>query len=522
MANLLRNYQRKLIDDVTAALADGETRVLVQAPTGSGKTHVIVAATKAAVDAELRVLILATRTRIIRQLHERLDAFDIRHGVIAALLPVLRWNAAAVQVASADTLYRRAVVDGRMPLPPADLVIFDEAHLALGGSRVAILDRYPDAIHLGFTATPAKRSGRPLCDRFDTLVNGPSVRELIAAEHLVRPRVYSTPAIAQAELNNISRDSDGDYSAGELGAVMARAKLVGDVLTNWMRIANGKRTLLFACNKAHGAALVEEFSRAGIPTELLTDQTDDEEREAAVTRLESGETLVLVNCFLLSYGVDVPSVEAIVLARPTRSLTLYLQAVGRGMRPAPGKRNVLVIDHGRVVESLGLPDSDFAWSLESGSNVNRSARDAESRRRSNANERPRTCPECSHVWLVSDEGQACSACGWAPTPKARAVATLEAELTEVGCVEAPGDSLFQSEFYQQTLSEYCRVWPHRWRQNQKKGRYWAWFKTREAFGLRDKWPPRNYLSLPPLPCSVGVKGKLQSLHIAYQKSKARA
>ena len=126
--------------------------------------------------AELRVLVLVTRTRLARQIHERFDAFGIKHGVIAAPLPELSWSAAKVQIASVDTLYRRALVDKRMELPPADVVVFDEAHLSLGETRVAILERYPDAYHLGFTATPASISGRPLSDRYDKLILGPSVK----------------------------------------------------------------------------------------------------------------------------------------------------------------------------------------------------------------------------------------------------------------------------------------------------------------------------------------------------------
>ena len=147
-------------------------------------------------------------------------------------------------------------------------------------------------------------------------------------------RIFSKPAATERELATVAKDGKtGDYAVGELGELMSRPKLVGDVVENWLRIANGKRTLVFATNKAHGAALVEEFLQAGIAVELLTDQDSEPDREAAIYRLETGATKVIVNCFLLSYGTDVPTVECIVLAR-RRGACLYLQCIGRGMRPA--------------------------------------------------------------------------------------------------------------------------------------------------------------------------------------------
>jgi superfamily II DNA or RNA helicase len=518
MVEVLRDYQHRLVTDAHREVDAGHTRLLLQAPTGAGKTHVIVAIAKAAADAGLRVLGLATRTRIVRQLHDRLKAFGVSHGVLAAALPALRWDAATVQVASIDTLYRRAVVDERMPLPAADIVIFDEAHLALGDSRVAILERYPAALHFGLTATPAKISGRPLRERFDVLIKGPTVRELIAAEKLVRPRVFSTPAMTEQELAALPKDSKtGDYAVGELGRALNRPRLVGDVLQNWLRIANGKRSLLFACDKAHGAALVSEFTGAGVAAELLTDDTAEDEREAAIARLERLETTVLVNCFLMSYGVDVPSVECIVLARPTRSVTLYLQAVGRGMRPSEGKDHLTVIDHGRVVQSLGLPHEDFNWSLDDQTNVNRDARSTTDRIA--GLEQQRTCPECSHTWNVAEEGPGCTACGWAPAPKAREVPVLEADLAEIGGGENSPDA---EKFFTEALDWYRHRWPARWAEREKSARWWGWMQTRGTLELTAAKPPAHFWEVQPQACSVEVAGKLKSRLIAFARARRAA
>jgi superfamily II DNA or RNA helicase len=136
--------------------------------------------------------------------------------------------------------------------------------------------------------------------------------------------------VTQQELGELPKDTDNDFAAGALGQLLGRPKLVGDVVSNWLRIANGKRTLCFAVNKSHAAALVDSFQRQGVPAELLTDQDDESTREAVIARLEAGTTSVVVNCFLMSYGVDIPSVETIILARPTRRPDLAHPSSGGG------------------------------------------------------------------------------------------------------------------------------------------------------------------------------------------------
>jgi len=496
-------------------------RPLVEGPTGYGKTHIIAAVTAAASIAGLRVLILATRTRLVRQISERLLAFNVPHGVIAASLPGMTHAAMSVQVASADTLYRRCIADQRRPLPGADVVIFDEAHLATAESRLRILQSYPEAAWIGFTATPARKSGSSLSAAFEYLIRGPTVLELIAAGQLVRPRIFNTPIVTAKELKALPKDAAKDYAAGALGELLRRPKLVGDVVQNWLKIAAGKRSLVFAVNKAHGASLVEEYTRAGIAAELLTDQDSDESREAAIARLESGQTLVLVNCFLLAYGIDIPTVECVVLARPTRSLTMYLQMAGRGLRPADGKEHCLLIDHGRCVETLGLPTSDFGWTLDDRRNVNR---EAEARARRLVTEQPRTCPECHHVWLVSEDGPGCRHCGWAPAPRAKAVIVESAELAELADdpEHVTAFSPAVQRFYSEALGDYVRRKPDIWRDQPRKARAACWFATKEKFKLRADWPPSSYAALAPSPPSFETAGYLQYRRIKFAKGKARA
>jgi superfamily II DNA or RNA helicase len=386
------------------------------------------------------------------------------------------------------------------------------------------LERYPDAYHVGFTATPAKVSGRPLSDHYDAIILGPTVRSLIEAGDLVRPRIFSKPAATERELAAIGKDAKtgDDYVTGELGDLMSRPKLVGDVVENWLRIANGLRTLMFATNKAHGAALVQEFLQAGVAAELLTDQDSEADRELAIERLETGATKILINCFLLSYGIDIPTVECVVLARPTRSVVLYLQCIGRGMRPAPGKDHVIVIDHGRVVESLGLPHEDFDWSLDEG-NINSKARSATAERRQ-GEERTRLCPECAHLWLVTEEGPACICCGWAPAPKAKPVFVQDAALQEIDGAQdkvlLPHDTRVIS-FYREACGDFARRNPEKWMERPKSLRWAAWCETRAKFRFPEtQKKPSSYWDQAPFAPSLEVSGWLHHRRIKFARSRS--
>lgn len=518
-ASILRDYQRQMLADTAAAMRR-QRRLCLQAPTGSGKTVIIGALVAAAIAMGLRVLILATRTRLVRQLHERLDAYGIAHGILAASMPgYVNWGKPA-QIASVDTLYRRCVADQRMPLPVADVVIFDESHLALGKSRQAILNAYPSAWIYGFTATPAKTSGAPLREQFDELILGPSVTDLIASGNLVKPRVFNRPVVTSVELKAVRKDAkSGDYATGDLSGLMSRPKLVGDVVQNWLRIANGKRTLVFACDKGHGAGLVEQFRQAGVPCEMLTDNDDEATREEVIQRLEHGVTQVVVNCFLLSYGIDIPAVECVVLARPTRSIVLYLQAVGRGMRPSPGKSVCLVIDHGRVVESLGPPAYDREWSLDD-LNANKSNAAKIAKERKKGDEKARDCIECGCSWLVSEEGNNCPHCGSKFQPKCKQVEVQDAELVANNDMAPVGNDM--DRFYAEACAWYADRWPDRWNAKPNSGRFWAWSQTRTKFKRPDdERIPSRYWRMQLATPSDDTAGWLKSQLIRWAKSNRR-
>jgi DNA repair protein RadD len=518
----LYDYQRRQIAETAEAIHAGHRKILLQDPTGAGKTHILAGIVAAACHANLRSLILATRTRLVRQIHERLDEFHIHHGIIAAELKGID-RFASVQIASADTLYRRCLISNTMPLPSADIVIFDECHLAAAESRLKLIEQYPNTLLIGFTATPARKSGRPLSDVFDKLILGPTVVDLIESKRLVRPRIFSVPILTKKELEELPKDTGGDYQSGATAKKMSAPKLIGDVLQNWLRIANGKKTLIFAVNKAHGQALSEEFCQAGVATELLTDDDDEDTREAVIERLKSGVTTVVVNCFLLSYGTDIPPIECIMLARPTRSVVMYLQSVGRGLRTHPGKEYCIVIDHGRVVESLGRPTDEFGWSLEDGRNVNQDASDIQARK--HVDERPRTCGECAYVWAVSEEGSSCPLCGWRPAMKVKPIAVKAADLAELDAKGGNTPSWLSSEvqhFYRQSLGDVIERDPAKWAETPTKVRASMWHALREKFELPTDNIPSIYWRLEPEKPTQEVRGWLKYRRIRFARSRVQS
>jgi len=403
----LRAYQQRAIADTRAAIAGGSRAPLLVLPTGGGKTIIFSAIAQSAAAKGNRVLILVHRRELIHQASSKLQWIGLDHGIVAAGVPA---SDAPVQIASVQTLARRL---SRIDWQPG-LIIIDEAHHATAGQWSRILDHWPNTYRLGVTATPCRLDGRGLRSAFDAMVLGPSVADLTSAGFLSPARIYAPPVVA--DLASV-RTRAGDYANDQAAAAMDRPTVTGDAISHYQRLAAGQQAIAFCCNVKHAVSVCDAFKTAGIAAELLLGGTQD--REKVVTDFAAHRTNVLVTVDVVSEGFDVPAASCAILLRPTQSLGLYLQQVGRVLRPAPGKDAALILDHVGNVTRHGFPDDPRDWSFD------------DRMRRSKGTPAPsvRTCPEC---YAAFKPAPICPVCGHQCTPiKSRVIRQIAGELQEL-------------------------------------------------------------------------------------------
>ena len=407
----LRPYQAQAIDDLRNAYRSGSRAPLLCLPTGGGKTVIFTAIAQAAAAKGNNVLILVHRRELLRQASAKLRAVGLPHSTIAAGLPI---TSDQVQVASVQTLIRRF---SRFHWDPG-LIIIDEAHHAVSGNSWGkILAHWPNAFRLGVSATPCRLDGRGLGNAFDQLVLGPAVAQLTAAGYLAEARIYAPPVLAN--LGNLHTRA-GDYATDEAADAMDRPTVTGDAVDHYQRHAAGQPAIAFCCNTKHAASVAAQFQAAGINAATLLGTNKPEERDQLVADLGSGALQVLVTVDVVSEGFDCPGASVAILLRPTKSESLYLQQVGRVLRPKPDGSKALILDHVGNVMRHGFPDDLREWSLADGLRRTRA---------SSAAPTVRTCPSC---YAAFKPQPVCPVCGADCAPKAkRGMAQVDGELQEL-------------------------------------------------------------------------------------------
>ena len=429
----LRDYQHDGVDRIRNAYLRGSRSPLLVLPTGAGKTVLFnyIAANAAA--RGKRVWILVHRIELIRQTSKKLHEAGVMHGIIN---PKYKPNHIhKIQVASVQSLVKRV---HSIPYKP-DLIIVDEAHHANAGTWAKIIESNPQALLLGVTATPCRtdESGLGVASGgfFDTMIIGPQIYELIRAGYLSQPVVYA-PGKA-IDLSGI-RTRGGDFATNELASVLDKPTITGDAVKHYGRLCPGEPAIVFCASVLHAQHVAQQFRDAGFNFYHVDGGMDDQERIRLIEGLGNGTVQGLTSCELISEGTDIPAVSCAILLRPTQSLGLYLQQVGRALRPAPGKTQAIILDHVGNVIRHGLPDEHRDWSLDAEARKKRAKKDDEPKIRT------RQCPSC---YAVHEPKPVCPVCGHVYVSEGRELDHVDGELRQI--TDADRDQIRRQRYSEQ-------------------------------------------------------------------------
>ncbi len=357
----LRKYQFDLKNRVRESFRSGCQAVLLQLPTGGGKTAIFSSIAEGTMARGNRVNIIVHRDCILQQAIKLLTDMGLPFGVIA---PGHSMTGDLIQLSSVYTLARRL---GRVPAP--ELIIIDEAHHARAGTWEAILGAWtagPTARSrvLGVTATPCRLDGNGLGKQaggfFDNLICGPDVSELTAAGYLSPAVVYMPPS--GLDLSGLHKRY-GDFVESEIADRVDKPKITGSAIDHYRRYCEGAPAVAFCANVMHAEHVAAEFTSAGYPAASIDGKLPRGVIDRRLADLNTGALKVITSCMLISEGFDLPNCVCAIGLRPTLSLSLHLQQWGRVLRPAPGKQAAVILDHVGNVYRHGLPTDPRNWTL---------------------------------------------------------------------------------------------------------------------------------------------------------------
>lgn len=404
----LRDYQEPMIAQTRSHFRNKIRSVLLQLATGGGKTAMAVYMLGGAAKRH-PVWFVVHRRELLKQSRDAFHAQGLQCGIVAAGFPE---NARLpIQVCLINTLANRW---DRLPTP--GLIVPDECHHMGARTWETLYERYPHSKFVGLSATPARLDGKGLGKYFQVMVNGPSVSELTAQGYLVPYQLIAPPLINTDELHT----RFNDYIQSEVDAVMDKPKIVGDAVDTYLKYAAGRRGLVFCASVKASEHLATAYRARGVRAVHVDGETDPMIRDAAIRDLTSGALHLITSVDLFGEGLNVEGIEVVIQMRPTQSLTLHLQQIGRGLRPAPGKKELIIIDHVLNYQRLGLPDDPRQWSLEAG-NVHT--------HEESVLPPPRTCPSCYSA--VRTGAPRCKYCGTSFEKKPRVIEHVNGQLGPV-------------------------------------------------------------------------------------------
>lgn len=411
----LRDYQRNLINKTIEAIKNGNRRVLIQLPTGGGKTAISSEIVRRCFEKGNRSIFCCHRQELLKQTYNTYRKNDLSPSFVKSGFASDPDN--PCQIASINTLAKR--LDSYKNF---QVIVFDEAHHVSSNTWAKVSKNYPNAVHIGLSATPCRLDGKPLNGFFDVMVEETTTKELINKGFLV-PFKYYAPSVLDE--SGLVLGSNGEYTKESVDATVSSSSVIGNNIETYKSLCYGKRNVVFAVNRKHGQRICDEYNNAGIKAEYLDGTSSSRDRNDILARFGSGETKVLINVDLFGEGFDLPAIEVVSLLRPTHSTALFLQQVGRALRPCPelGKQHAIILDHVNNYMRHGFPDDEREWSLTGKVTTKRS---------SEATVAIKRCPNC---FFAHKPSLSCPNCGYVYPRDGKTIEEVNGKLVLIGSSE---------------------------------------------------------------------------------------
>lgn len=365
----LHPYQQRAKDEIFKAWNEVDY-VMLQMPTGTGKTYLFSSIIhdindwSAKTHTPNKMLVIAHRRELIEQIDGSLNVFHVAHSVLAGPKE-FRNLSNPVVVSSIQTITHKANAgDVERLRERIHFVIIDEAHHAMANTYRKLWKMFPNAKFLGVTATPWRMNHSGFTSIFDRLILTQSVKKFILQGYLSPYNYYSLKpnSWVQNAINGINKfDKWGDYDENALVNTMDIGHIRAQLVASYKKLAWGKKGIIYSINKKHSKNICEDYRRLGVKIVDIDDSTPSALRKQYVEDFKAGKIDIIVNVNIFSEGFDCPDIEFIQLARPTRSLTMYIQQVGRGLRITKGKSKCIILDNVGMYSRFGLPDANRHW-----------------------------------------------------------------------------------------------------------------------------------------------------------------
>lgn len=487
-----RDFQVTAHEELRKGFREGHRRQLLVAPTGSGKTYLGLRVINEALQRGKKALFVCDRTALIEQTSARADAYGLTdHGIVQAN----HWRRDTrlpFQIASIQTIQARGF------WPDANVIVIDEAHTQYKASKEKLADTLATVI--GLTATPCS-AGLGLV--YTHLVNAATMHELTQCGVLVPMRILSCmkPDMTGAET------SGGEWTAKAAGE--REAKIIGDVVAEWLKHGENRKTIAFGADIAYCTQLAQRFNEAGVVADTYTSETPDGERADLVKEFTKPDSRIriLVSVEALAKGFDVQDIGCVIDARPLRkSLSTAIQMWGRGMRSFPGKNDVLLLDHSGNIQRFLADFTDVFFngftSLDMSEKLDKVVRKDEEGHGGG-------CPMCGYKPFL----RRCMSCGHEKQSMALADET-GGEMREIRI----GKKVIASN-KRNLWEQLCAYARSKSTPDKQAGR--AYYLYRDITGEK---PPRDwgFDSTPDAPITRGTLDKIKSLRIAFIKGREKA